>query len=125
MRLAFDQVHQLPACELMHAIAPGRFHTPTTALVALLKMRGFDAGPEGIVNPQGLHLPWPPESRDACLHDLRVMQRFMLTKEMLPQLDGRDMFDRDRSLPCASLTQTQKNFWRTLQLDAHKGLFEN
>eukprot|EP00971_Amphidinium_carterae_P070134 1387747-Amphidinium_carterae.1 len=42
---------------------------------------------------------------------------------MLPGAAADDLFDRDRSLPCASLTQTQQNFWRTIQLDAHKGLF--
>eukprot|EP00971_Amphidinium_carterae_P226675 4495797-Amphidinium_carterae.5 len=123
LRIAYDDICDLPATELMQAPQPVRFYTPTTALVALLKMKQFSLLPEGIVSGAGHVLTWPPSSKGACLHEMREIMRDLVSNEFLAPGPAGGRFDRLRAAPASDLSQTQKNFWRTLQLGAHKGLF--
>eukprot|EP00971_Amphidinium_carterae_P255923 5081485-Amphidinium_carterae.1 len=123
LRIAYEDICELPATELMQAPQPVRFYTPTTALVALLKMKQFSLLPEGIVSGAGHVLTWPPISKGACLHEMREIMRDLVSSEFLAPGPAGGRFDRLRTAPAPGLSQTQKNFWRTLQLGAHKGLF--
>eukprot|EP00971_Amphidinium_carterae_P273164 5421602-Amphidinium_carterae.3 len=84
-------------------------------------MKKFEASPEGIAKDD-LVIPWPPTSKEECLHDLRAVQRILISREFLSDTGPQNQFDKARSSPCSSLTQTQRNFWRTIQLGAHKSL---
>eukprot|EP00971_Amphidinium_carterae_P265176 5260137-Amphidinium_carterae.1 len=121
MRIAYDYISELPVEELMQATVPARFHTPTTALVALFRMKKFEATPEGIARDD-LVIQWPPASKEECLHELRAVLRVLLSREFLNDTGPANQFDKPRSSPCSCLTQTQRNFWRTIQLGAHKAL---
>eukprot|EP00971_Amphidinium_carterae_P088841 1758198-Amphidinium_carterae.2 len=125
MRIAFDDVKDLPPTELMRAGDNCSFQTPVTALVELLRMKKFEAQPEGLVSGNSFLIEWPPASKPECLHALRTLQREMLAREVPPDIPVGVAIDRDRAKPVSSLSQTQCNFIRTAQLNSHKAAMGN